>query len=312
MFFEKQGREGLIPKKVSETVRPKQGQTYERLTTVYVKPEVPEFVNDWLKNFDAQIPIYLVGGSVRDSILGKAPKDIDVITFNSKQDVENNLKSSSTKFYQGGKNLPNLLTANLGKDQLVDIISMGGDIETELVRRDFTINAMAQRPDGEIVDPFGGRQDLKNGVLKSPKGDSDKVFSEDPIRMLRAARFIGDLNLKADRSLTDSLKKQKDLLADMPKERIGMEFGRIMYSKDPVSALKFLKDNDLLKHIDPALQRMVGFVQNLEGHDFDTWNHTLKALAHHITKDKDKPDLATRLGILYHNVGKPPAANEKQ
>jgi tRNA nucleotidyltransferase (CCA-adding enzyme) len=309
-WFEKQGREGLVPKKISETVRPKQGQTYERLTTVYVKPEVPEFVNDWLKNFDAQIPIYLVGGSVRDSILGKAPKDIDVITFNSKQDVENNLKSSSTKFYQGGKNLPNLLTANLGKNQLIDIISMDGDIETELVRRDFTINAMAQRPDGEIVDPFGGRQDLKNGVLKSPKGDSDKVFSEDPIRMLRAARFIGDLNLKADRSLTDSLKKQKDLLADMPKERIGMEFGRIMYSKDPVSALKFLKDNDLLKHIDPALQRMVGFVQNLEGHDFDTWNHTLKALDHHITKDKDKPDLATRLGILYHNVGKPPAANE--
>ena len=308
-WFEKQGREGLVPKKITETVRPKQGQTYERLTTVYVKPEVPEFVNDWLKNFDSQVPVYLVGGSVRDSILGKAPKDIDVITFKPKEDIETRLKTSDTKFYQGGKNLPNLVTANLGNNQLIDIISVDGDIESELVRRDFTINAMAQRPDGEIIDPFGGRQDLKNGVLKSPKGDSDKVFSEDPIRMLRAARFIGDLNLKADSSLTDSLKKQKDLLADMPKERIGMEFGRIIYSKDPVSALKFLKENDLLKYIDPALQRTVGFVQNLEGHDYDTWNHTLKSLEHHITKDKDKPDLATRLGILYHNVGKPPASN---
>ena len=310
MFFEKQGREGLIPKKVSETVRPKQGQTYQRLTTVYVKPEVPDFVNDWLKDFDAQVPVYLVGGSVRDSILGKAPKDIDVITFKPKEDIETKLKTSDTKFYQGGKNLPNLVTANLGENQLIDIISVDGDIESELVRRDFTINAMAQRPDGEIIDPFGGRQDLKNGVLKSPKGDSDKVFSEDPIRMLRAARFIGDLNLKADSSLTDSLKKQKDLLADMPKERIGMEFGRIMYSKDPVSALKFLKENDLLKYIDPALQRTVGFVQNLEGHDYDTWNHTLKSLEHHLPKDKKYPDLATRLGILYHNVGKPSAANE--
>ena len=133
MFFEKQGREGLIPKKVSETVRPKQGQTYQRLTTVYVKPEVPDFVNDWLKDFDAQVPVYLVGGSVRDTILGKAPKDIDVITFKPKEDIETKLKTSDTKFYQGGKNLPNLVTANLGENQLIDIISVDGDIESELV-----------------------------------------------------------------------------------------------------------------------------------------------------------------------------------
>jgi|TARA_R100000781_G_scaffold114685_2_gene86164 tRNA nucleotidyltransferase/poly(A) polymerase len=308
-WFEKQGREGLIPKKVSETVHPKEGLPFERLSTVYVKPEVPDFVNDWLEDFDSKTPVYLVGGSVRDSLLGETPKDIDVITFQPKEDIEASLKNSKTKFYQGGKNLPNLLTANLGKDQLIDIVSMDTDIGSELVRRDFTINAMAQRPDGEIIDPFGGRKDLKEGVLRSPKDDSDKVFEDDPLRMLRAARFIGDLNLKPHSSVTQAIQKHKDLLSNLPKERIGMEFGRILYSKDPISGLKFLKDNDMLKYIDPALQRMVGFVQNIEGHDYDVWNHTLKSLEHHITKDKKSPDLATRLGILYHNVGKPATAN---
>ena len=310
VWIQKQGREGLIPKKISETVHPKQGLPFERRTTVYVKPEVPEFVNEWLNNFDSKVPIYLVGGSVRDSILGKAPKDVDVITFSPKKDVEAALKTVKTKFYQGGKNLPNLVTANLGKNQLIDILSTDTDIETELVRRDFTINAMAQKPNGEVIDPFGGRKDLKEGILRSPKDDSDKVFKDDPLRMFRAARFIGQLNLKPHSSVTDAIKKHRSLLEDLPKERIGKELGLILFSKDPTKGLNFLKENDILKYIDPALQRTVGFVQNMDGHDNDVWNHTMKALEHHIKQDEKYPDLTTRLAILYHNVGKPATADK--
>jgi tRNA nucleotidyltransferase/poly(A) polymerase/DNA topoisomerase IB len=309
-WLQKQGREGLIPKKISETVHPKQGLPFERRTTVYVKPEVPEFVNDWLNNFDSKVPIYLVGGSVRDSILGKTPKDVDVITSRPKKDVEAALKTVKTKFYQGGKNLPNLVTANLGKNQLIDILSMDTDIETELVRRDFTINAMAQKPNGEVIDPFGGRKDLKEGILRSPKDNSDKVFKDDPLRMFRAARFIGQLNLKPHSSVTDAIKKHRSLLEDLPKERIGKELGLILFSKDPTKGLNFLKENDILKYIDPALQRTVGFVQNMDGHDYDVWNHTMKALQHHIKQDEKYPDLTTRLAILYHNVGKPATADK--
>jgi len=189
----------------------------------------------------------------------------------------------------------------------VDLISTTGEELLDNLRsRDFTINAIAQSVTGQFYDPTRGLEDVKKRWLRSPNSDSVKAFESDPIRILRAARFLADYPLKPHPTVISAIKKTKDKLSQKNKRRIGYELVKIMQTEKPWVAMKFLSDNGLLKYICSHLEKTVGFKQRGPTHKKDVWGHTLEVM-----KNANSSDLVLNLAILFHDVGKPPTAIDK-
>ena len=266
----------------------------------------PHTSTDWVQLLGEYLPIYLVGGVVRDSLLGKDPKDVDVITLKNMDEVKNTLTSLKINYFTASSH-ESTITAVLGSNN-IDIVSVDPkDFYRDLARRDFTINAIVQTVDGRIVDPFNGQVDLKNKVLRSPQDKSYEVFRDDPLRMIRAARFIGDLDLTPTSEVLDAISELRDMLSTVATERIGEEFEKIMSSNSPTKALLFLEHNGLLKYIHPLFSKMLNVPQNHLHHKYDVWGHTLTALK----SIEDKKDLMLNLAVLLHDIAKPETADDK-
>ena len=265
--------------------------------------------------------VYIVGGYVRDLLMQrKAPTDIDFVTEKSGIELAKavgkelgDLKVSVFKTYG---------TAMI-KYQDLDLEFVGarkesysedsrkpavetGTLEDDQKRRDFTVNALAISLNaenfGELIDPFNGREDMQNKILRTPR-EPAQTYSDDPLRMMRAIRFASVLHFNIEENSLEAIKQEAERIKIVSMERIMVEFNKIMLSEKPSVGLKLMEETTLLEKIIPELTALRG-IEEVEGqtHKDNFW-HTLEVVDN-ISKNTD--NLWLRWAALLHDIGKAP------
>ena len=257
----------------------------------------------------AEHEAYLVGGCIRDRLLGKEPKDWDVATsalpkdvlalFADKHVIETGLKHGTVTVVS--ESLPvevtTFRTDGVYEDnRRPENVTFVNNIEEDLSRRDFTMNAIAYHPVTGLVDPFSGVQDLNQGLLRSV-GDPDRRFEEDGLRILRALRFASVLSFDIDASLSASIHRNKELLRNISAERIATEFTKLLCGEGVEKVLTIY--SDVIEIFVPEISDMIGFDQKNQYHSFDAWTHTVVSV---VSASKDP---IIRLTMFFHDLGKP-------
>jgi len=267
--------------------------------------------------------ISLVGGPVRDAVLGKLVKDLDLTTNAKPEEIQKCLKGWADSIWDVG-----IKFGTVGakvKDYVFEIttyrteqyedtsrkpsVEFGKTLEEDLARRDFTINAMALRlPNFELVDIYNGLTDLNNKILRTPL-DAQISFSEDPLRMLRAARFMSKLDLKPQADLVEAMKTLADRLKIVSMERINDEFNKLLLTDKPRSGIELLVETGVAEHFLPELPALKLEIDEHHHHK-DVYQHSLTVLDQVIDlENKHQPqieaDLVLRIAALLHDIGKP-------
>jgi poly(A) polymerase len=261
---------------------------------------------------DAGHECLLVGGSVRDALLDRPHTDIDVTTDARPDVVERLVRGWADHVWTQGARFGTVGCARDGAaieittfraevyrpESRKPQVAYADDVETDLSRRDFTVNAMALRlPDGVLVDPFGGAVDLMNKILRTPLSP-DVSFLDDPLRMLRAARFVAAFGLVPDDALVGAVGEHRARLEIVSAERIRDELSKLMVLEDPTAGLWFLMETGLADEFLPELSRMRLEQDPLHRHK-DVLAHTIAVVRN------TRPELKVRLAALFHDVGKP-------
>ncbi len=295
--------------------------------------KIPLPVQDVLQTLnEAGFEAYIVGGCVRDLLLQRSPKDWDVTTNATPQDITTLFPES---FYENdfgtvGVKVPRFLsTTETEKENDIievttyrtesaytdkrrpDTVSFTQSLEEDLARRDFTMNAIAYGKKNGIwtcIDPYQGQRDITEKRIRTV-GNAKERFGEDALRLMRAVRFCAELRSPKSQEHSSewyieeythqALMKLSGNLAHISKERIRDELSKIVLSKNPAFGIELLHTTGLLKHILPELEIGIGVTQNLH-HIYTVWEHNLRALE---TCPSEK--LSVRLACLLHDVGKP-------
>jgi len=252
---------------------------------------------------------YVVGGCVRDSILGVCPPDWDITTSalpNEVLCVFNKFKTIETGIKHGTviviiNDLPlEITTFRIDGDYLdnrhPENVKFCSNLREDLSRRDFTINAMAYNKSDGLIDAFDGIKDIKNNTIKCV-GNPDLRFNEDALRILRALRFSSVLGFELEQSTDDSVLRNAYLLQNVSKERIATELLKLLCGKNVCNVL--LKYRDVIAKIIPEIEPMFDFNQHNKHHIFDVWEHTVYAIGY------ADCDPIVRLTLLLHDIGKP-------
>ncbi len=251
---------------------------------------------------------YAVGGCVRDSLCGKTPSDWDITTSARPEQMEGLFdKTLPTGINHGTvtvvleKNTYEVTTFR--QDGLYEnhrspqSVTFTKDLEEDLSRRDFTMNAMAYHPEVGLVDPFNGQTDIKQKLIRCV-GNPILRFDEDALRMLRAIRFAAQTGFSVHEDIRKAIKKQAALIQAISAERIRDELVKTLVSEHP-ELFSMLYETGLLEYIIPELSRCFTTTQNTKYHCYDVGRHSLAVLSH------VPPDLSLRLAALLHDVGKP-------
>jgi poly(A) polymerase len=258
--------------------------------------------------------IYLVGGSVRDLLLGRDAADIDfdLTTDARPDDIEAIVRAWADAVWVQGKRFGTIGCRKAGRDFEITThraeayapesrkpeVVFGDDIEVDLSRRDFTVNAMAlSLPEPELIDPYGGAADLVAKRLRTPLSPEES-FSDDPLRMLRAARFIAGYGLEPDEALVQAVKQLHDRLEIVAAERIRMELDKLMVVDRPGTGLWFLVETGLAGEFLPELPGLALEQDPIHRHK-DVLAHSIAVV------ENTSPDKILRLAALFHDVGKP-------
>ncbi len=253
---------------------------------------------------------YAVGGCVRDFLIQRDPQDWDIATNATPEEIQKifpktlyeNRFGTVTVFID---NLKIEVTTYRIDEKYEDnrhptSVKYTKSLEEDLKRRDFTINAMALSDDGDIIDPFKGREDLKAKLIRAV-GDPNLRFSEDSLRLMRAVRFASQLNFKIDENTEKEIKKLAKNINFVSKERIRDELIKIINSDNPKYGLDLMLKLDLLKYVIPETFAGVGVSQN-KHHIYDVYEHNTRALQY--TADQKYPT-HVRFAALFHDVAKP-------
>ncbi len=274
---------------------------------------IPDTVTKVLKKLSANgFECFLVGGCVRDSLLGKEPKDYDVTT-NARVEqikavfegvggfrvIETGVKHGTVTVLSDG--FPIEVTTyridgTYSDGRRPDAVTFSDGIEDDLSRRDFTINAIAYSPEAGFVDMFGGVYDIKRGILRCV-GEADRRFDEDALRMLRGMRFASVLDFDVEKDTAEAIHRNKSSLDKLAKERITAELFGLLCGEHAADVLEMY--SDIIALILPPIADMFGVEQDNPHHIYDVWNHTL-----HVVKNIPA-DIVLRLAALLHDVGKP-------
>jgi len=265
---------------------------------------------------DSGYEAYLVGGCVRDLLLNRTPKDWDVTTNAKPEQIqavfpesfyENNFGTVGVKTGSESPTLsiievtPYRTETGYSDKRRPDAVSFGDNLEEDLARRDFTINAIAlDDSKGLLIDPYKGQKDIESKVLRTV-GVPTERFEEDALRLMRAVRLVAELEFALDADTATAIKEKGSNLQHISRERIRDEFVRILNSKQPMMALVLAQQLEILIYIAPDLTRGIGIDQN-QAHSYDVFGHLMRALQHAADKDWD---FDIRLAAVFHDVSKP-------
>lgn len=274
---------------------------------------LPEFVEEILKKLEAEgFEAYGIGGCVRNPLMGLPVSDYDVTTsampeeikrvFGGMKIVETGIKHGTVTVIseQGTAEITAFRTDGQYKDfRHPENVSFTRNLEEDLKRRDFTVNAIACSWNGKIIDPYNGIADLEKMRLRCV-GDGEKRFEEDALRIMRGLRFMSQYGFVPERSTKNALHKKKELLREISPERLNCELTKILCGKSEYLAPVLREYNDVFSVIIPEINKCVGFDQHTHYHDRDVWEHTISALC------GIEPIPYLRLAMLFHDLGKPP------
>lgn len=254
---------------------------------------------------------YIVGGCVRDSLMGKRPSDWDICTsaraeemmalFEDKRVIPTGIQHGTlTILAEDGAY--EVTTFRIDGEYLdhrhPKSVAFTRELAEDLSRRDFTINAMAWHPERGLIDLFGGVEDLRDRLVRAV-GDPVQRFNEDGLRMLRMVRFATVLDFDYDPATYDAVRKQGHLLQYISKERIQVELNKILLAAHPARGLEDLYTLGMYPYIIPMMCHTVGFAQRGGHHFLDVFEHSLLAVG------VIAPELVLRLTMLLHDIGKP-------
>ncbi len=273
----------------------------------------------------AGFEVYLVGGCVRDLLIGRVPKDWDVTTNARPEQIQAAFGEDET-FYEndfGTVGVKIKREESADEDEVVEVtpyrtegkysdtrrpdeVQFSDKLEDDLKRRDFTMNAIAYSVSrATLVDPYGGQEDIDKKTIRAV-GVATERFAEDALRMMRAVRLAAELNFIIEASTMAAIAENAGLLQKISRERIKDELVRIIASPAPLQALAVAQKLGLLKSILPELEEGIGCMQG-GAHSFDVFEHNLRSLQH--AADKEYP-LEVRLAALLHDIGKPKSKRE--
>lgn len=283
-------------------------------TNFTIPPEVSR-VTETLET--AGFEAFLVGGCVRDLILNKKPKDWDVTTNATPEEI---IALFPHTFYENSfgtvgivsdetedetlktiEVTPYRLESEYSDNRRPDTVTFSKNLTDDLKRRDFTINALAYSVSkGQIIDEFKGQEDITAQIIRTV-GDAAERLTEDALRIMRAVRFHVELGFIISYETEQAIMEHGYLLEKISRERIRDEFTKILMSLKPMDGLLMLKKLNILQYIVPELEKTIGVEQN-RAHSYDVWEHLLRSLQ--AAADKNWP-LDTRLTALFHDISKP-------
>lgn len=258
-----------------------------------------------------QFQAYLVGGCVRDSLLGKTPKDWDICTealpaqvrevFQKDKVILTGLQHGTVTVLLGG--LPVEITTYRIDGEYEDNrhpreVFFTSSLQEDLSRRDFTINALAYHPQQGVIDYFHGVEDLQQGIIRCV-GDAASRYQEDGLRIMRAVRFACVLNFQFERETEAAIRRYSYLLRNIARERIQVEFDKILTSSWAAYGLQTLARLDCFPYFLPELCHTWQFAQQGSRHSYDVFTHIVRAVA------LAPADVVLRLTMLLHDIGKP-------
>lgn len=271
----------------------------------------------------AGFEIALVGGWVRDAVLRRGEADLDFTTNATPEQTIEVLTGWAETIWDVGIKFGTVGAVRKGEqleittyraeqyeaDSRKPEVSFGTNLNDDLVRRDFTINAMAlSLPEGELIDPFGGLSDLAAGVIRTP-GTPEDSFSDDPLRMMRAARFAAQLNFAVAPEVLSAMTAMAQRIEIISAERVRDELTKILMSAHPREGLALLVSTGLADIVLPELPKLKLEIDEHHRHK-DVYDHSLIVLEQAIDLEKShepqlEPDLILRLAALLHDIGKP-------
>lgn len=250
---------------------------------------------------------YIVGGAIRDILLGLKPKDVDFATNLSYETLKTLFSEYTPKETGKSFGVLRIRINNIdyeiakfrkdiyGKEKKVSFVD---DIKNDLARRDFTINAMAYNQKEGIIDLYNGQKDIENRIINFI-GNAEERIIEDPLRVLRAFRFMSRLDFSLSENTIEAIKKQKDLLKNIPEERITMEFSKLLLGENIKNTLALMRDTGVLELIIPEFKATYDFNQCNPHHNLDLFNHIINVVS------KVPADLELRYSALLHDIAKP-------
>jgi len=265
--------------------------------------------------------LYLVGGSVRDALLGRLSPDLDFATDARPEQVQQIMRPWADAVWDTGIEFG---TVGVGKaERRLEIttfradnydqmsrhpeVRFGDRLEDDLVRRDFTANAMAVRitpaGPGEFLDPLGGLAALRNKVLDTPAAPSVS-FGDDPLRMLRAARFVSQLGFTVAPRVREAIEAMAPQLARISAERVSAELDKMLLGDDPVAGIDLLVQTGMGNVVLPEVGGMQMAIDEHHQHK-DVYQHSLTVLRQAMALEDEGPDLVLRWAALLHDIGKP-------
>lgn len=282
------------------------------------KESIPTEILDILKTLESSgFEAFIVGGCVRDLLLNRKPKDWDITTNATPEEIiplyektvyENTfgtvaviLEDSEDKTLRQIEITPYRTEGKYSDKRHPDTVSFSKDIKDDLARRDFTVNALAYNPSrSQLIDLFEGIKDIEVKTIRTVGNPSDR-FSEDALRMIRAIRFSCELGFAVDNETLQAIVENAQNISEISTERIRDEFVKIIMSKEPMIGVATLQKTGMLKYIIPELEEGIGCEQG-GAHKYNVYEHLLQALQH--SADKNWP-LEIRLSALFHDIGKP-------
>jgi len=274
-----------------------------------------------------QLDAYLVGGAVRDELLGLGSKDADFVVpgvdyeglrralepHGKVEEFEVAGRRVGARLYPRDKAVRAAAPAGIefapprterstgpGRHDFEIVADPSLSIAEDMARRDFTVNAIARRLEtDELVDPFGGEEDLRNGVLRTV---SRRSFAEDPLRIVRGLRLVSQLDLTPDEATLAQMRDEAGNVRLVSGERLGDELARLLLGAQPAAALRLARDTGVLSELLPELDATVGFEQNSARQHLPLDEHTFEVVQGAADADTS---LAVRLAALLHDAGKP-------
>lgn len=284
-----------------------------------LKIEIPSGANEIIHSLQNNgYEAFLVGGCVRDSILGRPIHDYDITTsatpyemmkvFKDKRIIETGLQHGTITIVINGEGYECTtyrIDGNYSDSRRPDSVAFTRSLEEDLKRRDFTINAMAYNNEAGLIDPFNGMEDIKYHKIRCV-GRAEDRFSEDALRILRAIRFASQLGFVVNSDVSLNIHKMYKNLENISTERINSEFCKIALSSE--FYIQIVLFREVFSLFIPEIKDMFGFQQNNPYHIYDVWNHTVHAVQAYecdCEPDLNSRDLITSLAVFFHDIGKP-------